>query len=409
MLIPLRYGHGTIAIEVSDEKLLGSFRGPTGAALEDSAAAIRHAFEAPLAAPPWARSLVTSDNLAVVFDHELLPHFERLVIPMTRLFREAAGDTGSIGVICTPGADPDAVARITEDSAFERIGIEFEIHDPDASDTHAYLATTEDGRRIYLNRRIADADAVIAVARAGFDSVVGFRGPTSVLFPDLSNAASLLRSRLMALDRPIDEAALRGRQGCDEVAWLAGLFYGVNVALDRDGEIEDLWMGAASEVQQAGDAYSMSRWTFDRGAEPPELVVASVAHREGPAQWSAVAAALETAASLVKPEGRIALLANVERLSGPSALRLVDADNPWDVLAALRESDAVDMVATAQCARALSSCRIHLLSRLDAKQVEAMAMVPLSSERELANLIDRSLGCFVLEDADRARTVTATS
>ena len=46
-----------------------------------------------------------------------------------------------------------------------------------------YLAATKEGRRIYLNRSVIDADVVIPVGRIGFHPIMGYRGPWSVIFP----------------------------------------------------------------------------------------------------------------------------------------------------------------------------------------------------------------------------------
>ena len=70
----------------------------------------------------------------------------------------------------------------------------------------AYLAATKEGRRIYLNRLLTDADVVIPVGRLGYDPILGHRGPWSVLFPELSDRATIEAHRGQ-LRGPDSEAA----------------------------------------------------------------------------------------------------------------------------------------------------------------------------------------------------------
>ncbi len=71
------------------------------------------------------------------------------------------------------------------------------VHDPDDRAQIAYLASTKEGRRVYLNRLLTDADVVVPVGRLGYDPILGFRGPWSLLFPGLSDRETLrgLRDR----------------------------------------------------------------------------------------------------------------------------------------------------------------------------------------------------------------------
>ena len=59
---------------------------------------------------------------------------------------------------------------------------------PTASRSPTWPAT-EAGRRIYLNRLLADADCVIPIGRLGYDAGGGFLGPWSVIEPGLGDAA----------------------------------------------------------------------------------------------------------------------------------------------------------------------------------------------------------------------------
>ena len=66
-------------------------------------------------------------------------------------------------------------------------GVALAIHNPADRKQLAYLASTSEGRRVYLNRLLTDADVVVPVGRLGYDAVLGYRGPWGLIFPGLSD------------------------------------------------------------------------------------------------------------------------------------------------------------------------------------------------------------------------------
>ena len=56
-------------------------------------------------------------------------------------------------------------------------GVAWLVHDPDDKPQIAYLASTSEGQRIYLNRQLTDADIVIPVGTLAYDAHPGLSRP----------------------------------------------------------------------------------------------------------------------------------------------------------------------------------------------------------------------------------------
>lgn len=401
-MLHLNWGGDQGTLKVARKRLVGHFRGPEGKPLADPSAVVRERLAAPLGAPPWVRALTPDDRVTIVLESGLAD-FAPLVAPILDTLAEAGVADRNVTILLTTMHPPTRGQQVTEWLARHRPEVALATHDAAQAESLVYLASTPKGNRVYLDRQVVDADAILTVGRAGFDSVTGYRGTAANLFPTLADRAAGKRSRMIAIEAGALTDTLRARQECEEVGWLAGLYYSAMVALDRAHRIEEVWVGEARSVQEAADRHTREAWTALPATGRCDLVLARVSPSEEASTWESLAAALETAHALAGPEGRIALMTDLQAPLGESGRWLADSENPWEILARLRQSDAADAVATAQLARVIAARKVFLMSPLPTELVESCSLVPLASAKEVQRLIDRSTGCYVLEDADRAR------
>lgn len=405
MRIDIRRGKETIALEANERQLVGHFRGPSGNAIANVSTTLRDQLSQPLAAPPLVRAIVPGDQIALALDSEL-PQAVEVVAPILENLCEGGVEPNGIHIICAPIGGTAMAEALKRDLGPEFAETIISVHDPENQKGNAYLASSKEGRRVYLNRELVEAGAVVPVGRTGFDVILGTCGTAGHLFPALSDVDARLRARIIAMESSQVPSALRERQICDEVGWMLGLYYSVGVAVDRDNRIEQIWTGEYHAVQRAADEWAATHWTVVPPAGGAELVVATISRRDRSDRWEDVAAALETAARLTGEQGRILVVTDLHEPLGSTGHWLVDSDNPWNVIARLREphaGDDQDSIATAQIARTLTTAKVYLYSNLEADFVESLSMVSVGSAKEAANLVARSKSCFIVEDADRSR------
>ena len=142
------------------------------------------------------------------------------------------------------------------------------VHDPDDRSQLAYLATTKEGRRVYLSRHLTDADLVVPVGRIGFDPILDYCGPWSVLFPGLASREILRGASKPAPRRrrcPPGEAAARSnREESLEVSWLLGTQFHVGVIVGAHGFARAGGRAGNARSASKGSPGSTSTGRFDR-------------------------------------------------------------------------------------------------------------------------------------------------
>jgi len=174
MHVAVEYQDERLEFELPEDHVVASWTGPLGLDPSQNADAVRGALEQSLEYPPLRQIVVPGDRLVIAFDQTIAPA-EGVLGAITQTLEEAGVGPGNITVVAP--RDGTGLERALPS------GVTMVVHDPDDRNEQAYLATTRSGRRIYLNRHLTDADVVVPVARLGYDPVVGYRGPWSLLFP----------------------------------------------------------------------------------------------------------------------------------------------------------------------------------------------------------------------------------
>ena len=269
-----------LELEVPNEMLVGLWRGPAGMGGEETVAAIRDALEHPLDFPPVRQAVVPGDRVAIALDSSL-GVVGPVVSALVDLLCQSGVEPGDVTVVASPDSRaslPDQLPR----------GIALELHHPTDRSRLAYLATTSEGRRIYLNRHVTDADVVIPVGRLGYDPILGYRGPWSAVFPNLSNQETHASYRQGLSDDAQEKLTppLDLDETC-EVSWLLGTQFHLGLLPGRSG-LAEAWGGMAESVRDQAIGAIDRLWSF----RPPRVPsawsreLAASASRPGLTSWS---------------------------------------------------------------------------------------------------------------------------
>lgn len=390
MRVAVAFQDERLELEVDEGRLVGQWHGPTRAVGSDPRRLILDALEGPRDYPPLRQAVVPGDRVVIALDPET-PDPRALLAAVRDVMREAGVEAGSITLLAESGLPDSAVPE----------GIALVIHDPEDRSQIAYLASTAEGRRVYLNRLITDADFVLPVGRLGYDPVLGYRGPWSVLFPGLSDAATRGEFRARASgDLPDPDQPRPLFVESAEVSWLLGSQFHLGVVEGVSGPLEVV-AGLEATVRAQGVQALERSWSFEAPGRA-ELVVAGIGRPGAPTSVSDLAGGLETAARLVRRGGKIVALSRAAGPLGPAVGRLLGVDDPRGGLAALRGHEAdPDYPAALRLVRALAWADVYLLSALDADAVDDLSIVGLERPEEARRLVAASESCLVVSQADR--------
>lgn len=395
--ITLSYGvGGRFSCAIDPHRILGQLVPPT--ANQRLAEELRGALAKPLDFPAMEQAVVPGDRICLAIDHAT-PEAATIVGELWRVFESRGIAPGGLQIV-QPAlragrtvADPRA--QLPESVRRE---VSWTIHDPRDQSRQAYLASVAHGERIYLAREAIDADFLVSVGPLEFDALLGYRGTNSVFYPGLSNTDAVARAQGQGHVElgPDDDRPLR--QMIDEIGWLLGVMFSVQVVPARGGGAAGVLAGASDSVLRRGKELLARDWLLEIDSRP-DMVVAAIDADAGGHHWSQVGSALDAARNLVARGGKIVLLSELAEAPGEGLALVAASESPADALAPLRKASPPDLVEATQLCNALEWADVYLLSRLEGEQIEELFMVPLDCEREVERLLERGESCVLLESA----------
>lgn len=367
MRLRVEYHDGLLEFDAPDDRLVAAFSPPMRPE-GDPRERIRNALESPIDYPPLRQVVVPGDRVVIPLDTSL-PDASLVLATIAEILGEVGVE--SVATI-VDGRRPRA-AEIALPG-----GVELIVHDPTERESLAYLSSTTEGRRIYLNRRLADADCVVPVGRIGPDDALGLSGPWSVIDPGLSDVDPSQRS-LLAPARP-DPVALGESL---EVSWLLGGQFQVG-GIPADSGLLHVVAGLTGSVRDRGSALLDESWGFAVD-DQADLVIAGIGGPGRPPSADDLLDGLRQALRLVRRGGKIALLSRLgidtirEALRSPSLPR-----GDWE--------------------KALARADVYLASSADADDLDELGLIPLDRPEQAARLAASVPSFLALSQADRTRS-----
>lgn len=263
-----------------------------------------------------------------------------------------------------------------------------------------YLAASREGKPIYFNREICEADVVIPISTLLLEQALGYLGVHGGLFPTFSDEAT--RRRFRAPSSQDWEVHRRRRRGeVEEAAWLLGVHFTVQVAPGPGDTILHVLAGDGNAVSDRGRQLCEAAW-MHRSPRRASLVVATI--EGGPEQqtWENFARALFAASNAVTDGGEIVLCTELKCSPGPALQRLGSADDEDEALREIRRDRSLDAVSAALLAEAKRRARIYLISGLNSDFVEDLGVGYVAQPDEIANLSRQHDSCILLGNAHHA-------
>lgn len=399
----LTLNYGMEKVEVEAPRLVSSQRGAPSRPTTDVGAAARAVLETPLEFPPLRRSLTPDDHMVVTVREETT-HVDELLTPVLEVLQEAGVQLQNVTLLFPPRLPATTMPTPVEQVLTRFPGVRTEVHDPAKPDQLAYLASTKAGRRVYLNRSLVDADQLVVVGRFEYDSILGYGGGLSDLFPTFSDDATRAEYALKLSDAVPGVRARPVWQEIGEIGWLLGMPFLLQVVEGHGDDILHVRGGLAELVTNEGHRLLDQEWRVTL-AEAPELVIATITGDPARQRFGDVTMALAAAARVVQPGGRIVVLSRVGGDLGPSAPHLRAAENPAKGLATVRQHKLPDAISAWQLAAAAQRAKLYLLSNIPEEVAEELFVTPLDDANQVQRLINDALSVAVLTDAHRTMAV----
>ncbi len=395
--ISLTFGRrGACQIQIPADNLKCQFKAPVP--VKSIGENLAQGLESPLDYPSLRQAVVPGDRVTLIVDRQT-PQAESLVLGVWKLLEacgvSAADLTLLVPAAITPGGNPD-LRRLLPADVREQVILK--THDPTDEKSLGYLATTAGGERIYLNQDLLDADLPIVIGGVGFDPVLGFRGGGSAIYPGLSSVEAIRKSIGQGHEELAPDDSRPLRQLIDEVTWLLGLQYAVQVVPAVGDGVSEIIVGQVDAAYQKACSRLKETWTLPT-ANRSSMVIVAVDQDAHGHSWYQLGAALDVARQLVSREGRIVALTELRSDLSAGIQLLREVRSPRDALKPLRDSQPPDMTPATQIAKALDWAGVSLLSGLPGDLVEELGMLPLDQTEELQRLVESEDSIAVVQSA----------
>jgi nickel-dependent lactate racemase len=398
----LHYGaDSTAEIDLADGALVAECGVPSRLAVEDLESAVVTALANPLEYPPLDQAAVPGDHVVLALE-AALPRAAEIVSAVVQVLLHGDIEPEDIVVLRTMAdveTRADNPCRLLPETLQDRI--QFLTHDPADSNHMAYLAATEGGQPVVLNRVIVDADVVLPVGCEQSRTALEHYGVYSPVFPAFSDHETQLRYRRHRHLIPKGREQRRLAEEVGEVGWLLGAAFAIQVVPGSGDQVLDVLAGDVQSVGRRGrELYDAAwSWSVSRRAS---LVVAAI--QGGPVQqtWHHLGRALAAALPLVEEDGAIAVCSNLAVQPGPAVQILGAARSREEALGRIGAERPADALPAVQLSHALERTRVYLLSDLAPSLVEDLQMIPIARPRELARLAGQHESCILLSNAPHA-------
>jgi hypothetical protein len=396
MRFALDYGREQMELDVADESRVTRRRAPKP--LAAPAAAVRAALRTPHDFPALRLALTADDHVTVVVDQRL-PGLPQLLTPVLEELVAAGVNPANVTLLCEPSVSPpQLLAELPKE--FESVRLE--IHDPHDRKKLSYLATTKQGRRLYLARGVVDADQLVVLSARRFDPRIGRGG--GAVFPAFGDDAARTeldnRPDLDGADSAAEEEA---EARAAETAWLLGAPFFIEVIEAAGDGVAHVTAGTSAISEESRRLLDAS-WRWEAPALA-DVVVATISGDPTRQTFADLAAAAACAARVVEPGGRIILLSRTPPGMTDESARLLQADDAQSALEQMNGRPTIEQLPAWRWAGAADRARLYLLSGFEDQTVEDLFATPLQNGAQVQRLLDSGGSILILDDAHKARVV----
>lgn len=254
----LKYGKGTLGLEIDEAQLLCEINGRAIPAVPDLAKACRHALDHPIDAPPL-RELVRPGERVSIAVSDITRVWQRndITLPvLLRTLNEAGVPDENVTVIVAVGGH----RRNTADEHLEICGqdtchrVKVVNHDAFDADNMVRLGRTSRGTEVKISRTAMEADRLVLTGGAVYHYMAGYGGGRKSVLPGIASIDTIRQNHLLGLSPELGrgsnpDCASRVRRGNplhEDMMEIAGFVqpdFLVNIVPNLEDEVAAVFAG----------------------------------------------------------------------------------------------------------------------------------------------------------------------
>jgi len=327
------FGKSGIEVSVPDGYNTQLILSHTARALDDQQAAIAAALDAPIGSLPLLALASGKKTAAISVCDITRPAPNRVVLPplLERLHRAGIPAQG-ITILIATGLHRGATADEINTIVGPEIAAKYRIvsHDAKAFAEHRSLGTTGRGTPVYIDERFMAAELHITLGFIEQHLMLGFSGGRKLIAPGLAaqETIKVIHSPRFMREPLATEGSIAGNPlhaELLEIARMARHDFMLDVTLTQDRKISGVFAGHPVKAHAAGVAF-VEQTCLERLDEPVDAVITSAAGYPLDLTFYQIVKGITAAAHMVKPGGRILIVAQcAEGVGSPEFARKLAA------------------------------------------------------------------------------------
>lgn len=316
MQVEMRYGTGTLPIEIPDKNVAGVLEISESVPLPDEAGAVRAAIAHPIASSPLVALAKGRESACIVISDVTRPVPNKVILPPLLETLEHVGiSREKITILIATGIHRPNEGEELAQMVGRDIMDSYHIlnHFSQKPENHGYLGETRNGTPVYIDKAYLESDLKITTGLIEPHLMAGYSGGRKAVCPGV---ASIETMKVMhgpeLMEHP--KSAVGILEGnpfhieATEIALMAGVDFNLNVAIDKQRRITGVFAGDLVESHRVGAQFVEKQAKVTLSAPADAVVVSSAGYPLDATFYQAVKGLL-TAVEIVKQGGSILLVA----------------------------------------------------------------------------------------------------
>ncbi len=337
MRMNLAFGKTGLTVALPEGYRYRVLEARTATALDDPAAAIEAALDNPVDSPPLAELARGKSSAAISVCDITRPAPNRQTLPPLLARLEQAGiRREAITILIATGLHRPATEGEIREIVGESIAGTYRIENHNARELseHRHLGPTASGTPVYVDERFVAADLHITLGFIEPHLMLGYSGGRKLIAPGLAaqETIKVLHSPKFMRDARAVEGSIEDNplhRELLEIARMARHDFMMDAALTRDRRIAGMFGGNAVEAHRRGVEF-VSKVMLELLEEPVDAVITSSAGYPLDLTYYQAIKGITAASHIVKPGGKILLMAACEEGAGAAEFSRMVAENPSD-------------------------------------------------------------------------------
>lgn len=316
MQVEMRYGTGTLPIEIPDKNVAGVLEISESVPLSDEDRAVRAAVAQPIASPPLAEIAKGRTSACIVISDVTRPVPNKVILPpILETLQQAGIPREKITILIATGIHRPNEGEELEKMVGRSIMDTYTIvnHFSQHPENHDYLGRTRSGTPVYIDKTYLASDLKITTGLIEPHLMAGYSGGRKAICPGIASVETMkVMHGPELMEHPKSAVGILDGNPfhieATEIALMAGVDFNLNVAIDKHRRITGVFAGDMVESHRVGSEFveKNAKVTLP---EPADAVVVSSAGYPLDTTFYQAIKGLLTAVEIVRQGGSILLVA----------------------------------------------------------------------------------------------------